>query len=54
MSSVLHNPGQVLNQRLLKELTKEIGGDSLKPLSRAESFNRHQLGGSVNFLNYQL
>ena len=52
-SSILHNPSHVLGHHLLKELSKGVGKD-LKPLSRAESFQRHQLGGSVNFMNYQL
>ena len=54
MSSILHNPKQVLNYDLLHELTNEVGATSLKPLSRADSFQRHMHGGSVNFLNYKL
>ena len=54
MSSILYNPKQVLNYDLLRELTNEVGATSLKPLSRADSFQRHMYGGSVNFLNYKL
>ena len=50
----MHNPKQVLNFDLLRELTHDIGANRLKPLSRADSFQRHRQGGSVNFLNYKL
>ena len=52
-SSIIHNPKHVLGQHLLRELSKAVSKD-LKPLSRAESYQRHQMGGSVNFMNYQL
>lgn len=54
MSSILHNPSQVINNRMIRELSKEIDVISLKPFSRAESFQRHASGGSVNFMNYRL
>ena len=54
MSSIIHNPKQVLNYDLLRELTNEVGATSLKPLSRADSFQRHMFGGSVNYFNYKL
>ena len=53
-SSILHNPGQVMDSRLLRELTKELGGVNLKSLSRAESFQRHMSGGAVSYMNFQL
>jgi len=43
-----------LNYDLLRELTQEVGAANLKPLSRAESFQRHMNGGSANFLNFKL
>lgn len=43
-----------MNQKMLNQLNRDIGGQFLKPLSRAESFQRHKTGGSVNFLNFSL
>jgi len=45
MSSLLHNPGQVIDQIVLQTLNKEISGDNYKSLSRADSFARHMAGG---------
>ena len=59
MASILHNPKQVIAQSRLQELSSQVatgkGLDlSLKTLSRADSYLRHSIGGSVNFLNFKL
>ena len=54
MASILHNPKQVIDRSLLKDLSREVDSSSLKPLSRAESYQRHSVGGGINFLNFKL
>ena len=52
MSSVLYNPKQVIDQEEFKRLTKNLDGVDFKPKSRADSFNRHQLGGQISYYNF--
>ena len=54
MASILHNPKQVIKESLLEKLKNQVGSTSLKPLSRAESYHAHSVGGCVNFLNFKL
>ena len=52
MSSVLYNPRQVIDQKEFRRLTKNLDGIDFKPKSRADSFNRHQLGGQISYYNF--
>ena len=61
MASILHNPKQVIDQSRLRELSNKVDSSagsgldlSLKTLSRADSYLRHSIGGSVNFRNFKL
>ena len=52
MSAVLYNPKQVIDEEEFKRLTKNLDGVDFKPKSRADSFNRHQLGGQISYYNF--
>ena len=52
MSSVLYNPKQVINRKEFDRLTQNLDGIDFKPKSRADSFNRHQLGGQISYFNF--
>ena len=53
-SSILYNPIQVLGRKQFIKLSQNLDGVDFKPKSRADSFNRHQLGGRITYFNFMV
>ena len=53
-SSILYNPIQVLGKKQFNKLSQNLDGVDFKPKSRADSFNRHQLGGRITYFNFMV
>ena len=51
---MMQNLAEELDHRDLNNLAKEIGAVNIKTVSRAASFSKHAVGGSINYLNYKL
>ena len=52
--SLLQNVDQDVDKRDLNNLAREIGAVNIKTVSRASSYAKHAVGGSINYLNFKL
>ena len=52
--SMMQNLAEELDHRDLNNLAREIGAVNIKTVSRASSYAKHAVGGSINYLNYKL